>query len=91
MSKASSLFTHHVSMTQHQHQVSTEAGTSKAKYGLSYRQSFYHCGSCSLASSHDNILSHIKVTHYTAAHSYIHGMTCAMIPCHNSIFTHALP
>ena len=81
MSKASSLFTHHVSMTQHQHQVSTEAGTNKAKYGLSYRQSFYHCGSCSLASSHDNILSHIKVTHC------IHGMTCAMIPCHNSIFT----
>ena len=69
MSKASSLFTHHVSMTQHQHQVSTEAGTSKAKYGLSYRQSFYHCGSCNLASSHDNILSHIKVTH-----AYIPGM-----------------
>ena len=70
MSKASSLFTHHVSMTQHQHQVSTEAGTSKAKYGLSYRQSFYHCGSCSLASSHDNILSHIKVTHCTLLHPW---------------------
>ena len=58
--KPSSVFGQHLQGVQHQHEVSSEAASSKEKYGLGHKQAFYYCGECALSSSYDNVLSHVS-------------------------------
>ena len=59
MNKPSSVFGQHLQGIQHQHEIGREAAVKKEKYGLSHKQTFYSCGVCRLASSYDNVLSHV--------------------------------
>ena len=60
MNKPSSVFGQHLQGIQHQHEIGREAAVKKEKYGLSHKQTFYSCGVCRLASSYDNVLSHVS-------------------------------
>ena len=60
MNKPSSVFGQHLQGIQHQHEIGREAAVQKERYGLSYKQTFYSCGACKLASSYDNILGHVS-------------------------------